>query len=39
VILHNGGQLFEEFQKPASHGGLPGLRFRIQLAASEAGLV
>ena len=32
VILHNGGQLFEHFIKPASHGGEPALRFRIQLS-------
>ena len=28
VILHNGGQLVEQFHKPASHGGAPALRFR-----------
>lgn len=32
VILNNGGQLIEEFQKPAAHGGAPALRFRIQLS-------
>jgi predicted acetyltransferase len=31
VILHNGGQLVEHFLKPPSHGGIPALRFRIQL--------
>src|SRR5688572_23450022 len=31
VILHNGGQLVEQFQKPESHGGAPALRFRIPL--------
>lgn len=32
VILHNGGQLIEHFQKPASHGGAPALRFQIRLS-------
>jgi predicted acetyltransferase len=32
VILRNGGQLLEQFQKPMSHGGVPALRFRIQLS-------
>ncbi len=32
VILRNGGQLLEQFQKPASHGGVLALRFRIQLS-------
>jgi predicted acetyltransferase len=32
VIIHNGGELVEHFQKPASHGGAPALRFRIQLS-------
>jgi predicted acetyltransferase len=31
VILHNGGELIEEFQKPAEHGGTRALRFRIHL--------
>lgn len=34
VILHNGGELIEEFQKPAAHGGVPALRFRIQLSST-----
>jgi predicted acetyltransferase len=32
VIEANGGVLVERFQKPASHGGAIGLRFRIALA-------
>ena len=32
VILQNGGQLFERFEKPAVHGSAPALRFRIQLS-------
>ena len=32
VILNNGGRLIEEFQKPAAHGGVRALRFRIQLS-------
>jgi predicted acetyltransferase len=31
VILHNGGELVERFQKPAAHGGAFALRFRIHL--------
>jgi predicted acetyltransferase len=31
VITANGGTLFEEFNKPASYGGAPSLRFRIRL--------
>jgi predicted acetyltransferase len=31
VILQHGGRLFEQFTKPTTHGGGPGLRFRIQL--------
>ena len=31
VIEANGGVLVEPFDKPASHGGSPGLRFRIDL--------
>ena len=31
VILRNGGQLVEQFQKPESHGGALALRFRIPL--------
>jgi predicted acetyltransferase len=34
VILHNGGHLVERFTKPTTHGGGPGLRFRIQLRAT-----
>jgi len=34
VILQNGGHLVERFTKPATHGGGPGLRFRIQLPAT-----
>ncbi len=33
VILSNGGEFFERFTKPASHGGGEGLRFRIWLSA------
>jgi predicted acetyltransferase len=32
VILANGGELYERFTKPASHGGEDGLRFRISLS-------
>ena len=32
VIEANGGVLTEQFDKPASHGGTPSLRFRILLA-------
>ena len=32
VITANGGVLVERFDKPASHGGSPGLRYRIDLA-------
>ena len=31
VILANGGQLVEHFQKPAAYGGAESLRFRILL--------
>jgi predicted acetyltransferase len=31
VILANAGVLFEEFTKPESPGGAPGLRYRIRL--------
>lgn len=31
VITHNGGVLFEHFEKPAAHGNAPALRYRIQL--------
>ena len=31
VILANGGQLVERFQKPAQFGSAPGLRFRIHV--------
>ena len=31
VILNNGGELFEQFDKPVVHGGSPALRFRIKL--------
>ena len=31
VIVKNGGELIEEFLKPAAHGNAPALRFRIQL--------
>lgn len=31
VISTNGGQLFEEFRKPAAYGGAESLRFRIPL--------
>jgi hypothetical protein len=31
VILANGGMLVEQFEKPASLGGGPELRFRIAL--------
>jgi len=31
VIEANGGVLVEQFQMPASHGGVPGLRFRMAL--------
>ena len=37
VIVANGGQLIEQFQKPAQYGGVPGLRFRIQLSPPSAG--
>jgi len=32
VILANGGELYERFNKPASYGGAPSLRYRIKLA-------
>jgi predicted acetyltransferase len=32
IIEANGGVLVERFDKPASHGGTPSLRFRIDLA-------
>ncbi len=35
VILANGGELYERFTKPASHGGGDGLRFRIQLSSQR----
>ena len=31
VILSNGGELFEQFDKPPAHGGARALRFRIRL--------
>lgn len=31
VIIHNGGELVEQFQTPPSHGGTAALRFRIRL--------
>jgi predicted acetyltransferase len=31
VILANGGELIEQFDKPAAYGGKPALRFRIYL--------
>jgi len=31
VITTNGGELVEEFNKPAAYGGAPSLRFRIRL--------
>jgi predicted acetyltransferase len=35
AILANGGQLVEEFTKPAAYGGAPGLRYRIPLAGDD----
>jgi len=31
VVIVNGGQLHERFNKPAAYGGAPSLRFRIML--------
>ena len=36
VILANGGQLVEEFRKPAAYGGAASLRFRIPVASHRA---
>jgi hypothetical protein len=36
VIEANGGVLVERFIKPASLGGMPGLRYRINLEATKA---
>jgi predicted acetyltransferase len=35
VILHHGGALVEQFEKPAAHGGAPAFRFRISLGNVE----
>ena len=37
VIEANGGRLVERFSKPAAYGGVPALRFRIEIARSPAG--
>ncbi|HJP59959.1 MAG TPA: hypothetical protein VJ865_08165 [Gemmatimonadaceae bacterium] len=36
VILSNGGEVIEQFQKPASYGGGVSLRFRIPLTTVAA---
>ncbi len=38
VIVGNGGQLVEQFQKPAQYGHASGLRFRIELASPSSGV-